>query len=185
MIFLSAGHHKKDPGAVANGFKEADLTMELRDLIVAELEDRGQKRGINFITDKDEETLGQYLSRIKPGTASVVFELHFDAAAAPAATGTTMLIPDRQWTKEHLLEVQFGTEVVSTTSKIIGIKDRGVWPENQSARKRLAIMREPGINGLLEVCFITNAEDLHKYKQAKKILAFALADILIRYDALK
>jgi N-acetylmuramoyl-L-alanine amidase len=36
-IFLSAGHGGTDPGAVANGYNERDLAIELRSLIVTEL----------------------------------------------------------------------------------------------------------------------------------------------------
>ena len=36
--FITAGHGGGDPGAVANGFREADLVRELRDMIVERLQ---------------------------------------------------------------------------------------------------------------------------------------------------
>lgn len=32
--FISAGHHDNDPGAVANGYQENELTKELRNIIL-------------------------------------------------------------------------------------------------------------------------------------------------------
>lgn len=184
MIFLSAGHHNADPGAIANGYREADLTKELRDLIVIELKNRGKVQGVDFIIDDDKETLSQYLKRIKPGNGSVVFEIHFDAAS-PTATGCTMLIPAREWTKEYLLEMQFGQDITNVTSKTLGIKNRGVMDETKSHRGKLGIMRPAGINGLLEVCFLTNKGDLDKYLEKSKLLAGSIAEILIRYDTFR
>lgn len=185
MIFLSAGHHLKDPGAVSNGLQENLLTIELRDMIVRELQSNGKVHDKDFKIDEDKETLSQYLQRIKTGSGSVVFELHFDASAKTEATGTTMLIPARQWTKEFIIEEKFGKEIVNSCSTILGIKNRGVIDETQSHRGRLGLMREEGINGLLEVCFITNKEDLRKYNLNKKALAKLIAELLIKYDELR
>jgi len=45
-------------------------------------------------------------------------------------------------------------------------------------------MRENGIVSLLELCFISNADDLKKYNENKIGLAIKIADLCIRYDAL-
>lgn len=185
MIFLSAGHHLKDPGAVSNGIQENLLTIELRDMIVRQLQKKEKKQDIDFKIDDDKETLSQYLSRIKTGSGSVVFEVHFDASSSNKATGTTMLIPSRQWTKEYILEERFGKEVSTIVSTILGIKNRGCIDETQSHRGKLGLMREEGINGLLEVCFITNPDDLKNYNLHKQTLADKLAEVLIKYDLLK
>jgi N-acetylmuramoyl-L-alanine amidase len=36
-LFLSAGHSLNETGAIANNFKEADLTIDLRNLIAQEI----------------------------------------------------------------------------------------------------------------------------------------------------
>ena len=81
MIFPSAGHNpnglKPDPGAIGNGYREADLAVEFRNLVVSVL----KAKKIAVITDKDDERLGDYLKRINTGNGSVVLEFHFDAAA--------------------------------------------------------------------------------------------------------
>ncbi len=185
MIFLSAGHFLQDPGAVANGSQENQLTIELRDLVVKHLISLGQVPGKNFKIDSDDWDLKTYISKLKTGSGSVIFEIHFDSSSNPKSTGTTMIIPYREWTKEKELELQFGKEVSLAVSSILQIKNRGVIDETASARKRLAIMRPEGINGLLEVGFISNTNDLKQYKEHKDLLALQIAKILIKYDSLR
>jgi len=174
--FISAGHHLKDPGAIGNGKKESDLTREFRDMVVPIL----KCNGVKVITDKDSETLGQYLSRIKTGTGSVVLEFHFDAAIHNGATGTTCLIGN----DADRLDKAFAKELVDATSEILGIRNRGVKSESESGRGRLGLMRESGTVALLEICFITNEDDLKAYDTNKVSLACRIAEIVKKYEDL-
>jgi N-acetylmuramoyl-L-alanine amidase len=180
MIFASAGHNtlgvKKDPGAVANGYKEADKTVEFRDLVVSKC----RKMGFKVITDFDDETLGQYLTRIKTGSGSVVIEFHFDGASTPTATGTTGLIE----AEADRLDRMFAKELTDATALILGIKNRGVLTEKSSHRGSLGLMREEGIICLLELCFLTNLNDMKSYEKNKFILAEEIASIIIKYEKL-
>lgn len=178
--FISAGHNPKgikvDPGAVANGFHEADLAVEFRNLVVSLL----QKRNVKVITDKDDERLGTYLDRIKTGSGSVVLEFHFDAAASTSATGTTALIG----TDADRLDKAFAKELADTTAEVLCIKNRGVLSEKDSHRGSLGLMREQGIVALLELCFITNIKDLNSYFLNKNELAVKIADLIKKYEDL-
>lgn len=178
--FISAGHNPKgikvDPGAVANGFHEADLAVEFRNLVVNLL----QKRNVKVITDKDDERLGDYLKRIQTGSGSVVLEFHFDAAASTTATGTTALIGS----DADRLDKAFAKELADTTAEVLSIKNRGVLSEKDSHRGSLGLMREQGIVALLELCFITNDKDLNSYFLNKNELAVKIADIVKRYEDL-
>jgi len=180
MIFISAGHNPKgikiDPGAVGNGYHEADLAVEFRNLVIAEL----KKKNAPYVSDNDDERLGQYLERIKTGSASVVLEFHFDASDKPTATGTTSLVGS----DADRLDYAFAKELVEKTAFRLGIKSRGVINESQSHRGRLALMRENGIVCLLELCFISNINDLNAYHENKEGLAKEIADIVIKYDAM-
>ena len=177
-IFISAGHNpdgiKRDPGAVANGYTEAALAVEFRNLVVSEL----LKRNVKVITDKDDERLGDYLKRIQTGSGSVVLEFHFDAAGSSSATGTTSLFGS----DADRLDKAFSKELVDTTSQVLGIKNRGAKSEAESHRGSLGLMREQGIVSLLELCFISNPEDLKKYHCNKELLAIHIADIVERYE---
>jgi len=180
MIFASAGHTPKglrqDPGAIGNGFHEADLAVEFRNLVVALL----MAKKIPVTTDKDDERLGTYLERIKTGNGSVVLEFHFDAAASSTATGTTVLIGN----DADRLDKAFAKELVEANASVLGIKNRGVKSEADSHRGSLGLMREQGTVALLEICFISNAEDLQKYQKNKMTLAGKIAEILERYEKL-
>lgn len=179
-IFISAGHNpqgiKVDPGAVANGLREADLNVEFRDLVVSEL----ISMGVKVITDKDDERLADYLNRIKTGNGSVVLEFHFDSAASPAATGTTSLYGS----DADRLDIAFAKELVNTTSKILGITNRGSISEAQSHRGSLGLMRKQGIVCLLEIGFISNPNDIKQYNLRKRELAREIAKIVKRYEDL-
>ena len=180
MIFISAGHTpnglKPDPGAIGNGYHEADLAVEFRNLVTAML--RAKK--LEVITDKDDERLGEYLKRIKTGSGSVVVEYHFDAAESPTATGTTSLIGN----DADRLDKAFALELVNATSKCLGIKNRGVKTEAESHRGGLGLMRESGIVALVELGFISNLKDLNSYFINKLELAKIHAEILERYEKL-
>lgn len=182
MIFNSAGHNIKlsvrtkkiDPGAIGCEFREADLTVEQRNLVNNELAAAGAK----FISDNDNESLGEYLDRIKTGDGSVVLEYHFDAATSSSATGCTAIIGN----DADRLDKAFAIEIVNTTSTILGIRNRGVITEGQSHRGSLGLMREQGIVALIEIGFITNCTDISKWQAKKKELAKEYAKILIKYE---
>lgn len=177
MVFPSAGHNPKgiktDPGAIGNGYREADLTIEIRDLVCKELD----ALGVKYIKDSDDETLAQYLQRIQTGNGSVVIEFHFDAAG-PTATGSTAIVEE----EADRLDKAFAQEIVNATSKCLGIKNRGVISEAATHRGRLGLMREEGIICLLEVGFISNASDVHAYQCTKQALAMVLAPIIKKYE---
>lgn len=167
MIFLSAGHHNKDSGAVANGYTEAALTKQLRDAIARHLT-------VPYITDDDGETLQQYIARIKPGDGSVLLDLHFNAGQ-PSAHGIECLIADEN-------SKAMATELCHA-GELIGLRNRGVKNEAQSQHKRLGILHDgAGIACLLEVCFITNQADLDYYFAGVDCFAKSIAFILAKYE---
>lgn len=176
-VFASAGHNtlgvKVDPGAVANGYREADLNIQFRDLFIKECKALGMK----VIQDLDNESLGQYLTRIQTGNGSVVIEFHFDAAK-PEASGTTALVE----AEADRLDKAYATECVATTSRITGIPNRGVRSEKDSHRGSLGLMREEGIICLLELGFITNINDIKSHIKVRPILAKELALITKRFE---
>ena len=180
MVFLLAGHNpnglKPDPGAIGNGYHEANLTVEFRDLVIKQCE----KLGLKVIKDNDDERLGTVLQRIKTGNGSVIIEFHFDAAENKSATGTTALIE----AEADRLDRAFAKELSDLTASILGIKNRGVKTESDSHRGRLALMREEGIICLLELCFISNSDDVRRYKSNKEKLAVEMAKIIKRYEDL-
>jgi len=179
MIYLSAGHHNADPGAVSGNYVERDLTKEMRDFINQSLP-KGQ-----VINDKDFETNSVYQSRIKPGSGSVVLDLHFNAGP-PTATGTEVYVNKADFNNKNSLSYKMATEICSVTSTILGIPNRGVKIESSSQHTRLGILNlGSGVSALWEICFISSVLNMQKYTECKKELSKKIAEILIKYDALK
>lgn len=183
-IYISAGHHKKDPGAIANGLREADLTVKVRNRVVQIIQGYNgaeivaDNKPWRVIVDDDKETLAEYLERIKPGNASVVVEFHFDAAANPDATGTSTFYAD----DANLDSRKFAVDMAQAGSSIMGIRNRGAQNEKDSHRGRLALVHEPGINCLVEVCFITNQYDIQRFNDHFEELCREYAKIIMKYE---
>ena len=172
--FISAGHHLKDSGAVGSGTQENLEAIKFRDIVV----NYCKGSNLKIITDNDNETLNQYLQRIKTGEGSVVIEFHFDASVNATATGTTCLVGS----DADRLDKAFAKDLVDTTARVLGIRNRGVISEDKSHRGRLGLMREQGIVALLEICFISNPKDMEAYKSNQYMLGAEIAKIIKKYD---
>jgi len=189
MIFSSAGHcnvrgHKNtDSGAVGiNGRWEADEAAKVRNRVKEILESKGYK----VITDATYESLREYLNRIKPGNASVVVEYHFDCADNPKATGCSCLVGD----DSSKTSQSFAKELAEAVHSVLGVKLRdggdgdGILFEHDSHRGRLGLMREAGTVALLEICFISNPDDMAKYDELFDPLCQAIAQVVAKYEDL-
>lgn len=174
--YISAGHHKNDPGAVANGLQENNLTIKVRDKVVSLVKAKGYK----VITDDDAETLAEYLKRIEPGEASVVVEFHFDAGQLNVSSGTSTFFADNASANSRA----FAIEMALTGASVLGIPNRGAHSETESHRGRLGLVHEPGINCLVEVCFITNDRDIQLFNQHFDQLCEAYAKVITKFDDL-
>ena len=184
MIYILAGHTPKginqDPGAVSVHnkitYREADLTMELRDLIADEI----RSMGGSVWEDDDTHRLNSVLIEVKSTEKDVVCDIHFNSAANNKATGVEVFIPDRFTGQEFA----FGKKLCDRFSLIMGIPNRGVRTESQSNRGRIGTLREFGINLLIEVGFLSNATDLARYQEHKKKIVREAALILFEADNL-
>lgn len=181
MIYITAGHSAKhgknhDPGAIANGYKEADLAVELRELIEVNL----NAAGASFKTDQDDWNLNETIVNASTTEKDVVFDLHFNAAT-PAATGCEIFIPTRHTSEEY----DTAKEVVGDLAKLLEIPLRGkhgVKTEDQCRHKRLGMMRPSGMNFLIEICFITNKSDMDSYQKHKSEIAAMIATKLLKAE---
>jgi N-acetylmuramoyl-L-alanine amidase len=175
-LIIGAGHGGTDSGAVGSGFKERDLAIEFRNLLVAEL----KKLSVTCITDPDVNKLADSLvyfkNHFKPDSINV--DIHWNAGP-PAATGTEVLIN----TQATPFEKQLGGKIAEAIATILNIKNRGLKTELQSARGSLAWMKQLGRNYIIEMCFISNKTDMDKYQAKKHELAKAIAQIL--FDAVR
>lgn len=181
VVFPLAGHHNKDSGAVHNGRFENKETQKVRDKINTHL----QKLGVKTIKDNDNRTLSQVIGDIRPGSGSVLYESHLDASVNASATGTTCIVSNESYAAKDD-SYKMALEICEATSKLLGIRNRGVIPESQSARKKLAILHtKSGISVLHELGFITNNNDMKALDQNIDKLCEAIALILKKYDDMR
>lgn len=174
ISYSSAGHHNRDSGAIGvNGRREADETKIFRDMVNAEL----RRMGKTVVQDDDNDTLSQYLGKINPTDLDVVVEPHFNAFNGKA-TGVEVLIADNANERSKAM----AKELVDGYARIMGIPNRGVKTESQSARGRLGLMRKKGAVVLTEICFIDNPSDMAAYDRNRVNLACFTAQVMAKYD---
>ncbi|SAI58889.1 N-acetylmuramoyl-L-alanine amidase LytC precursor [Bordetella ansorpii] len=164
-IIITAGHSNTDPGAVGNGATEAAVVTEFRNLLAASL----RARGVEPITDGQGAVnlpLRDAIRLITPGAVAV--EFHCNAGPA-SATGVETLSQDRH--------MALGRALTGAVSAVLGIRDRGAKPEGSGQHQRLGFVQAGGI--ILELFFISNADDLARYQESKEALADRIADVLI------
>jgi N-acetylmuramoyl-L-alanine amidase len=172
-IFLTAGHNNSDPGAVANGYRESDLTRHLRTKTISHID----KTKYQVHVDHDNWNLARTIKELVTGPASACADIHFNAGN-PSATGVEVFVPD----DPSVLEIKYANLICLDFSKIMGIKNRGVKRPSESQHKTLAILSEQGINLLIEVCFISNQKDIAAFFKHDNDLAQSLAARLMQMD---
>lgn len=184
--FISGGHHLKDSGAVSPDGKitEYKFCAAFRDEQVKDL--KAFRPDIKIIVDKDSETLGGYLGRIKTGTGSVAIEFHLNSAVnkigKPLATGVEVLIANNHTTNSKAMAAELSQSIANS----FGLKNRGVKTERDSARGALAFVRIPGTVALIELGFINNPYDMEQLKDPvlRKIAIREISKILAKYEDL-
>ena len=168
-ILIAAGHSAADSGAVSGAAIEAKLALDLRDLIVSEF----------LPTEPFEVTTDGVIGQNLPLKDSiflahgkdVAVEIHFNAAANPQATGVEVIAPNNKRVAAQRL--------AAGISACLGLKlrgDSGWIDQSQSARGKLGFVSAGGF--ILEICFISNIDDLKAYASKKKLLATVLAKLI-------
>ena len=165
-MYISAGHSNVDSGAVGFGRKEADIAVEIRNIVSFYL----QRDKIPHELDGGGTTnlpLATVVKRSRAHRISV--EFHCNAGPA-AATGCEILCAP----KDNALAAKL-CKVISDT---LGIRNRGVKPENAGQHHRLAFVQAGGM--IIELFFITNQADLAAYDAKKWLLGRELASTLVQ-----
>lgn len=181
-IFISAGHSNKlgrDRGAASGPWVEGVLTAELRGIIIENL----KAFDVPVISDSDNSVLQETLNQFRGLMSSnaIAVDLHFNSSILPRAEGTEVLIPEQPSDFELLL----AQKLAGVISDTMEIKARGsyrgfagVKTELESHHRRLAWMRLKAETVLLEICFISNPNEIVKYQALKEQLGRKIAEVL-------
>lgn len=177
-IAISAGHSNvpgQDMGAAGNNLIEGVEAVKIRNKVEQRLEQLGVKVSVdpdNSVTGATVRLFSQYFKG-----RDVVVDIHLNAAASNKATGTEVLVPE----KYSDFEIKLATELSRAISASLGIPNRGVKTETQSARKKLLWMTIPAENILIECFFISNPSDVNSYHLYGDFMCNAIADVLYKY----
>ena len=175
-IYLTAGHRGGTTGANYNAIKEAEETIWLRNEITKRL----KAKGIEVTLDNDSASLSEVIATInaecKP--TDICVDLHFNAVANPSANGTEVFKPFNS----SDTEIEVAEDLLYATCMTLGTKNRGVKREGEGTHQRLAMLSDIRCNSvLLEICFISNINDVVKYKEKKDELVIILTEQLLKH----
>lgn len=163
-MYISAGHSNTDPGAVANGRREADIAVEFRNIVSFYLS-RDKVRHELDGSGTENLPLATVVRSSRNHRVSV--EFHCNAGPASANGVEVLCAPKDNDTAAQICEA---------ISNGLGIRNRGVKPENAGQHHRLAFVRAGGM--IVELFFLTNKKDLAAYDARKWLAARAVARIL-------
>lgn len=172
--FINAGHRGNGTGAMGNGIDEGAEAIWLRDKIVQTLSDYG------CIVKKDDDK-AQLSAVVKSINTSckpddICLDIHFNAAGA-SATGTECFVREGAKVLEKLIAI----ELTNKLKSVLGIKNRGVKTDNQGQHSRLAMCSDIRCNAVLvEICFLSNANDAAAYKEKRYEVVQAIVSSLMK-----
>lgn len=171
-IFLTAGHHISDQGASGDIFKENTLTLEFINLVTTYAKKLNPY--INIWNDDFRDNLSTVISQVRSkGTGNDLWiEVHFNAFNTKA-TGYEAIIADNASDRSKK-----AANDLSFIPDIVGIANRGVKTESDSARGKLGMFRTVVPSVLLELGFIDNDSDMAKWKNKRVEVAKELAKYL-------
>lgn len=168
-FIISAGHSNTDPGAVSNGVKESDISVELRNLVANIL----RAEGHTIFTDGDyleNLPLRGAIKLIKKG--AIALEIHCNASTNSTASGVESIALNGPM-------MQMCKDLSKAVADVLGEKvrgDAGFIDPTKSARGKLGWCDAGGI--ILETFFLSNPKSLAMYKEKKQEVAKAIAGVL-------
>lgn len=179
-ILLIAGHGDGDPGAIGNGYHEADLTREMVSMVQKNL---SKYANVTVFDTKKNPYKYFKANKFDFKKYGYVFEIHFNAAANDRGgdgktTGTEILV--------HPTEK--GISVEKTTLKNIealGFRNRGVKTRNNLQNMNICKGSQNVSYALLETCFIDDKDDMDLYAKKKSAIALAVTEGIVEGFNLK
>ena len=165
-VYIDAGHGGGDSGAIGSGYREFDLTSELSNLVGDALSTYYPSvnyyvntSGINYTLRADDA--------VSKGCDSFV-SIHFNSASSSTATGTESYVYATS-SKRHANSIQLQNVVHNRLVSATGLTDRG------KKQADFTVCRAPMPSTLLEIAFISNANDMRLYQLYKQNIAYAIA----------
>ncbi len=151
-VFIGVGHGGKDPGAVANGFKEADLNLQIALACQKELVRHGVTVGISRTKDENDE-LAEEIRECNAFSPDLAVDIHNNAGGGDGAE----VFHELKGGTSKTLATNILDEIVKIGQNSRGIKTR----KNSSGTDYFGFIRQikaPCV--LVECAFIDNKTDI-------------------------
>ena len=162
-ILLVSGHGDGDPGACANGFKEADLTRDVAARLCENL-----KMACSVTVFDKTKNMYQYQKKygnIDFKNYDLVLEIHFNAGGGE---GSEILTHTNSCSKKT-------DELILKNLSSSGFKNRGVKKRSDLYNMNVCYKQDVPYS-LLELCFIDSAGDMKLYAKNKSKIISSIAD---------
>lgn len=167
-VFVSAGHSGTDPGAAAPGYSEATETVRVRNAVAAKLAALGVSAGSDGSGNTNQSLTSAAAAARK---ADIAVEFHFNSSSNKTASGVEVLAQP----KDRAL----AQSLASAVSSALGLPlrgDGGYKTESSGAHTTLAFVQAGGL--IVEVCFISNPNDMRAYNANFDAMTGAVANVL-------
>lgn len=172
IVFLSAGHGGKDPGAVGNGLKEKDINLQIMLANKAVLERHGLKVVCSRLTDEN-DPVAQEVKEANACKATIAMSHHINSATNKKADGSETYYYGSSVEGKRL------AELCEKHTKALGQNSRG-----PKAWNELWFLRGTNMVAVLtESAFICNPNDINIVDEVKEQQKFgeAYAKAILEY----
>jgi N-acetylmuramoyl-L-alanine amidase len=162
-ILLISGHGAGDSGAIGNGYKEADLTVEVVKLLKPMLEAYGATVSVYPYERNAYKDITNGCLKVNFANYDYVFEVHFNAGGG---VGTEIYVTSKEKATSVEQEVM---DKLSKYYKVRGVKVMDFLVIKTAKNKGVS-------SALLETCFIDSSSDVKTYQSNKNAIVQAIAD---------
>lgn len=163
-IFVAAGHSNADPGAIAQGRREADIAVRFRNIVSFYLQQMGVPHEL------DGKGTSNYPLAVSAASAKrhpLAVEFHCNAGARTASGVEALSAPK---------DAKLAQRICDAVARVLDIPNRGAKPENAGQHHRLAFVQAGGI--IVELFFLTHPRDLALYEAREWLAGQAVARVL-------
>lgn len=174
-LIITAGHYSLDSGAVALGKKEAEEAIKDRNELVKAVHFIDPT--VEVVIDDDNDNLSTVIRKIRSVAKSndIWLDIHYNAFNGSASGVEAFINKSMKPNPKRIAE-----RLVELSSKMLGLPNRGVKPENASQHSKLGVLNVIDNAVLLERGFIDNRHDSKQTEELRKEWALGTAHILIQ-----
>lgn len=178
-VYVGIGHGGSDPGAVANGFKEKDLTLSIGKYCNERLKQYGIETKISRTTDCD-SSINSKVSASNAFGADVCMDIHINAGGGDGS--------EVYYSHTSAPGKKLAQSIVDAMSAI-GQNTRGIKTRlSSSGNDYFGMIRDTDAPAVLVECaFIDNKTDLViiDTEAERKVFGYAIADGVAKYLGVK